>query len=435
MKIQQIYSLYGINYSISIDSRNIKPGDVFFGIKGDRTNGNLYAQDAIKKGAIAAVVDDEQISKHDKCIFVSDSLEALQTLATYHRSKLNIPILGITGTNGKTTTKELVASVLDKKFNIHYTQGNFNNHIGVPLTLLGMRPETEFGIVEMGANHQGEIEILCNFAKPNFGIITNIGKAHLEGFGSYEGVIKTKKELYDYIRCTGGKIFVNTDNSLLAELSRNISRITYGQKSRAEITGSIMQSPDYLNIRCKFIDSENSLPLELQTRLVGNYNFENVMAAVAVGRYFGVDNEKIKVAIETYAPENNRSQIVRKGNKIIIVDCYNANPTSMKAAIDNLFMMNDTKGIPVLGDMFELGSDSIHEHESILELLKERGFSNVFLAGKLFFELKDKYQNFCFYQTTEDLANTLKNTPLKSTPILIKGSRGMKMESLTDIIV
>jgi UDP-N-acetylmuramoyl-tripeptide--D-alanyl-D-alanine ligase len=434
MNIQEIYSLYSLSYSISIDSRNIKPGAVFFALTGGRTNGNFYAHDAIEKGAIASVVDDKQLAINDKFIYVSDALEALQALASYHRDKLNIPILGITGTNGKTTTKELVASVLRKKFNIVYTQGNYNNHIGVPLTLLGLRPETEFGIVEMGANHQGEIKTLCSIAKPDYGIITNIGKAHLEGFGSFEGVKKTKKELYDYFRIAGGKLFVNIDNSILAELSQDISQTTYGQTNKAEIRGCINHSPDYLNIRCDFNSGEDTPPFELQTKLVGNYNFENVMAAIAVGRYFGVDKGKIKAAIENYVPENNRSQIVRKGNKTIIVDCYNANPTSMRAAIDNLFMMNGTEGIPVLGDMFELGDNSIHEHEAILKLLIYKGFSHVFLAGKQFYELKDKYQSLNFYQSTEDLANELKSTPLKSTPILIKGSRGMKMESLTDIL-
>lgn len=423
--LEKIYELFLASGSISTDSRKIEKGSLFFALKGELFNGNKFAEDSIRKGASYAIIDEKQYETSHRTILVENVLQCLQELASFHRKKLGIPILAITGTNGKTTTKELIAAVLSKNFKLTYTQGNLNNHIGVPLTLLSMNEETEFGVVEMGANHPGEIETLCSIADPDFGIITNIGKAHLEGFGSFEGVIKTKGELYSYLSEKEGIVFYNHDNPILEEIGKSLPRrISYG-KCNADFNGEPIPSPPYIHVKTMFPKGV----LYLNSKLIGAYNFENILAAACVGNHFGVDPLQIQQAIKEYTPSNNRSQLIQKGELKIIMDAYNANPTSMKASITSFYETREQNPYLVLGDMLELGEYSKEEHQSILELVKEKAFTNVFLIGKEFSAANQNY-SYSAFENVAELCHFLEVHPIKNGTLLIKGSRGIQLEKV-----
>ncbi|HEY9113705.1 MAG TPA: UDP-N-acetylmuramoyl-tripeptide--D-alanyl-D-alanine ligase, partial [Bacteroidales bacterium] len=378
--IEELYAHFRKYPVISTDTRKDVKDTIFFALSGGSFNGNQFAKTALKKGAALAVVEDPHFyKKGGKYFLVDNALETLQQLAVYHRSFYKNPLVAITGSNGKTTTKELIAAVLGTTYRTTATQGNYNNHIGVPITLLQLTNKTEIAVIEMGANHQGEIANLCEFAKPGFGMITNIGKAHLEGFGSYEGVIKAKNELYDYLRKSKGQVIVNADDPLLMQLSEEIDRQTYGCE-KADIQGEITSFKPFLHIKWK----KDKTVYEIETALYGSYNFYNIMAAISVGCFFKISPAKINQAIANYIPTNNRSQqFVTKKNKIIL-DAYNANPVSMAGAINSFKAFEPENPWLILGDMFELGDSSIEEHKKIIELLVEKEFENVLLVGKVF---------------------------------------------------
>ena len=420
-----IYEHYCKSYQVSTDSRNIEPASVFFALKGERFDGNDFALEVAEKGIAELVVADRpSLPDHPRIVKVKDSLEALQGLALYHRLMMkHLKVLSITGTNGKTTTKELVSAVLSRKYRTIYTQGNFNNHIGVPLTLLRIKPDTEFAVVEMGANHPGEIKTLASLACPDYGIITNIGKAHLEGFGSFEGVIKTKNELYEQLKKEGKTAFVNADNPLLMDLSQTLDRHTYGSNVADCVVKPLACGP-YLSVQYE--------GHSIQTRLVGSYNFENVAAAIAVGRYFGVGEADIKEALESYQPTNSRSQVI-EGRNHIIMDAYNANPTSMAASVKNFRTICSDKALLILGDMRELGEASEQEHKAILELLKQSGFRQAFLVGPCFSQFNDN-PDYLSFANVDDLVAYLGKHPVEGHTILVKGSRGIQLEKVLPLI-
>jgi UDP-N-acetylmuramoyl-tripeptide--D-alanyl-D-alanine ligase len=421
-EIYQVYKQYPI---ISTDSRKIEQNCIFFALKGENFNGNKYAESALEKGAAIAVIDEVEYSSTKNTFLVNDVLQTLKDLANMHRKKLRIPILAITGSNGKTTTKELTSNVLAQKFKVCFTEGNLNNHIGVPLTLLRMNSDTQFGVVEMGANHQGEIAELCKIAEPDFGIITNIGKAHLEGFGSFEGVIKTKSELYDYINKNNGTIFYNSDNEILTKLTSEIqNKISFG-KTNASFTGELLSSPPFVHVKANFKKGV----LYLNTNLTGDYNFENVLAAACIGNYFEVDPLEIQKALKNYYPQNNRSQLITKNNLKIIMDAYNANPTSMQASIKSFMSNISNQSILILGDMLELGDYSSEEHKAVLELMKTYPSAKVFTVGQNFKEIAPEF-NCQSFLNVEDLCEFLNHSPIITGDILIKGSRGIKLEKV-----
>ncbi len=425
----EIYQLFKNHPRISTDSRKIKSGGLFFALKGENFNGNKFAKSALEKGAAFAIIDEKEFFSSEKTILVDNVLHTLQELANLHRKTLALPILAITGTNGKTTTKELVSAVLAQKFKVSFTEGNLNNHIGVPLTLLKMNQETEFGVVEMGANHPGEIDALCQIAEPDFGIITNIGKAHLEGFGSFEGVIKTKTELYEFLKAKNGVIFYNNDNALLKEHTSKIrNKISYGNKN-ADFTGETIQSPPFVHVKANFKKGV----LYLNTNLIGSYNSENVMAAACIGNYFDVDPVKIQQALKDYVPTNNRSQLIQKNGLKIIMDAYNANPTSMQASITSFLSNISGKTYLILGDMLELGNYSSEEHIRILELLKNFPSTTVFVVGSIFSEVAEKYSCQSF-ENVDQLCIYLQQNKIDSGNILIKGSRGIQLEKILTCI-
>jgi len=405
-------------------------GSIFFALKGDSFNGNTFANGALNSGAAFAVVDEPGVVTDERFFLVEDVLLSLQELAQIHRSHFKCPVIGITGTNGKTTTKELINSVLSVCGKTHATQGNFNNHIGVPLTLLSADiTTTEFLIIEMGANHPGEIAFLCDIAKPDYGLITNVGKAHLEGFGSFEGVIKTKTELYDYLKSVEGKVFVCSRQHILMQHVAELNHITYGNTVDDYCFGEVISSDPLLILKW-YDNSEEHL---IYTKLVGAYNFDNVMAALCLGKYFSVPVDKVIKAIESYEPSNNRSQVMQSASNQLILDAYNANPSSMRMAIENFASMNSFPKIVILGDMFELGAESRTEHEAILTLLKDFNFSDVLLIGPRFFEVSSDSDFHCFNSTIE-AHDWLKNHPISNASILVKGSRGMKLEMLIPVL-
>lgn len=407
---------------VTTDSRNCPKGSLFFALKGENFNGNAYAAKALENGASYAVIDEPQYAADHRYIVVDNALKALQNLACQHRIALGKPIIAITGTNGKTTTKELTAAVLSRKFNVHYKQGNLNNHIGVPLTLLQMTAQHDLGIIEMGASHPGDIRELVEIACPNAGIITNVGKAHLQGFGSFEGVMKTKGELYDYIRANQGFIFRNIDNPHLCEMAGNLPAHTYSLvDNTAEVSGRVLDCTGFLSMQLQV----GGQTLDLQTHLVGAYNAENVLAAACIGNTFGLTAQEIKLTIEGYIPQNNRSMLVKSMHNTIVVDAYNANPTSMRAAIENFAQMHLDNQTLILGDMLELGEQSAKEHKEIVELLQQNHFTDVYLVGKEFASLQSAYN--CF-EDVHGLIHYLKIHPLEGRYVLLKGSRGIKLE-------
>ena len=426
MSIEEIYKLFKKHPKISTDSRHIEQGALFFALKGENFNGNTYAEAALKDGAAYSVIDEIAFQKNDRFIVVEDVLSTLQELSRYHRLQLEIPIIAITGTNGKTTTKELITAVLSKKFRVSATKGNLNNHIGVPLTLLSMDSSTQFGIVEMGANHLGEIAALCNMALPDYGLITNVGKAHLEGFGSFEGVKKTKGELYNFIGKRGGKIFRNTVNPNLTEMAADTE--TIGYKTGREgfgIEGEVVNNSPTLVFKAKFPKGW----LYIKTHLAGGYNLENAMAAVCIGNYFGVSPLEICNALENYIPTNNRSQFITTAANRILMDAYNANPTSMEAALENFRTFDAPKKGVILGDMFELGEVSLEEHQKIADKLAQMKLSLILLSGKEFSHCRVA-SNILTFESNELLINYLKIENPKGYLFLVKGSRGMRLENV-----
>ena len=427
MNISKIYALFNQHSSVSIDTRSLKPKDIFFAIKGPNFDGNNFALDAIKKGASYVISDNSTISKKsDKIIYVDNSIKALQKLANYHRRKLNTKIIAITGSNGKTTSKELILNVLKSKYKTTATKGNLNNHLGVPLSLLEINENTDFGIIEMGANHINEISQLCKIAEPNFGYITNFGNAHLEGFGSIEGVIKGKSELYNYLINNKSLIFNNSENIKQNSLINNYKN-TYSFGINSESNCIINKS-----------DSENSLNVSYQNKIIkstiyGDYNFENICIAIAIGEYFEVDFKNIKQGIESYLPDNNRSQISVKNNNTIILDAYNANPTSMSLALKAFKKTNYKNKMIIVGDMLELGKDSNHYHQEIINRLEKINDCIIYIVGEYFCKTKhsDRIESF---STTKKLINNLSKTNISNYSILIKGSRGMQLEKIIEFI-
>lgn len=400
---------------------------MFVALKGENFDANTFAEEALAKGAKYVIVDNPTYATSDKTIFVVDSLTALQQLATYHREYLKIPIVALTGSNGKTTTKELIQVVLAKKFKTKATKGNLNNHIGVPLTLLSFSKETEIGIVEMGANHQKEIEFLCEIAKPDYGYITNFGKAHLEGFGGIEGVIKGKSEMYTYLKANSKTVFVNLDDAIQNDKTIDFNRITFSQKdTSANVFINEISANPFVKIK--------TLTTEINSHLIGLYNTNNINVAITIGNYFGVSTSDIKVAIESYIPENNRSQLINKDSYEIILDAYNANPSSMKVALENFIQLDKTNKIAILGDMYELGEESLAEHKYIVDFLTKNSSFECYFIGKYFFENKSENSNFHFYESFEMFSNSLRNTNWKDKTILIKGSRGMALERTLEYI-
>ena len=411
---------------ISTDSRIAQPGSIFFALKGDNFNGNEYCEKALDNGAAYAVIDDSDFYIDQRTLLVDDVLASLQQLASDFRKHLRIPVIGITGTNGKTTTKELMATALSARFVTHATVGNLNNHIGVPITILTIKPETEIAVIEMGANHIGEIETLCKIARPTHGIITNIGKAHLEGFGSAEGVIKAKNELYNHFRQNGGTVFVNADNPLLMSLTSGMERITYGESENADFRGRIITGGQFLEFGI-----ENPAISHIATKLAGSYNFENAMAALCIAGHFRVKPEEAVKAVENYEPKMNRSQVLKTDKNTLILDAYNANPSSMQAAIHNFSAMNAPDKVLLLGDMFELGTEAGIEHKAILELAITNHFKSIITVGPHFAEAAAGKQNVEAVSTVSELNDYLIHAGIVGATILIKGSRGMKLETIT----
>ena len=425
--IANLHSLFLECSSVSTDTRKIEKNSLFVALKGDNFDANTFAKEALEKGAKYVVIDNPTYLIDNRTLLVKDSLVALQELAKYHRTFLGLPIIALTGSNGKTTTKELIHAVLSKKYNTLATIGNLNNHIGVPLTLLRFTKETEIGIVEMGANHQKEIEFLCKIAQPDYGYITNFGKAHLEGFGGVEGVIKGKSEMYDYLRDNNKIVFVNLDDSIQKEKSTNIKRFSF---SLNDSTADVKISTIEANPMVKIIFNNQTI----QSHLIGIYNANNINAAITIGNYFKVSDELIKEAIENYIPENNRSQLIHKNGNEIILDAYNANPSSMAAAIANFIQLEKKNKIAILGDMFELGEESHNEHEKIVDLLINETSISTYFIGKDFYANQTSNTHLKFFENFENFAAFLKTNLPNNNLLLIKGSRGMALEKTLDLI-
>ncbi len=418
MKTPNLYKLYTQHFLVDTDTRNIRKNTIFFALKGDNFNGNKFAEKSLELGANFAVVDEEEYKTDNNIILVDNVLETLQKLANYHRKQLNIPIIGLTGSNGKTTTKELINVVLSKKYKTAATKGNLNNHIGVPLTLLSITPKNEIGIIEMGANHQKEIEFLSSICEPDFGYITNFGKAHLEGFGGVEGVIKGKSELYTFLRKNNKTAFVNPSDDIQIQKTKDITSVYFDTNE------------------LYFIDANPFVKLSykdtvIKSNLIGSYNYSNIAAAITIGKYFKVSKQNIKKAIEEYIPKNNRSQIIESKTNKIILDAYNANPSSMKVALENFAALPEKNKVIILGDMFELGEDSLKEHQAIIDLSDILKFKKQYFVGENFYQTNTNKLQF---KTYEELEGYIKKNPLENQSILIKGSRGMRLERILDAI-
>ena len=429
MKIQELYEIYKKYPFVSTDTRTHHlSGSIFFALKGGNFDGNKYIEQALEQGCAFAVGDDPELPKNDhRIILVKNVLQTLQELARFHRRALQIPVIGITGTNGKTTTKELVATVLSTQYNVLYTQSNLNNHIGVPLTLLSMTKMHEIAVIEVGANHPGEIAELAAIAEPDYGLITNVGKAHLEGFGSFENVIKTKSELYNYLEKAKGKIFINQDNPHLNKIPCDAEKIYYGTKPGVFVWGEIVENATpFLNLKW-FADEKEH---QVATQLIGGYNFENVLAAATIGTYFKIEGEKICQALADYIPQNNRSQLKKTAKNCLIIDAYNANPTSMLASLENFSKMKISSKAVILGDMKELGKDSIVEHQKIIDFIDKNHFDKIFLCGETFSGLSEN--KYPFFIDVNELIENLKKENLQGYYILIKGSRSIQLEKVID---
>ena len=425
MQIEELYQLFEQHPSVQTDTRKLNPGDIFFALKGDNFNGNSFAKKAIDAGAAYAVIDEKEFEIPGKTILVEDVLTTLQQLAKFHREQFSIPFLAITGSNGKTTTKELVHAVLSSTFKTYTTEGNLNNHIGIPLTILKIKKDAELAVIEMGANHQKEIAGYCIYAKPTHGLITNCGKAHLEGFGGVEGVKKGKGELYDYLKENKGTAFVMWDYDYLQVMSKGFEHIIKYGTANADIEGSAIKSEPFLVVNI----SKGSTCGTIHTNLVGDYNLPNVLTAVTAGKYFGVKDSAIKKAIETYIPSNSRSQLLEKGTNKIILDAYNANPSSMRLAIENLAKIDAENKVLILGAMAELGNESMKEHKDIVDLIKQYDWKAVILVGGDFLRFDHPFSTFA---TSSEVKSWLKEQHFEHTHMLIKGSRSMQMEKVLE---
>ena len=419
MNISKLYNIFKEYPSISTDSRNIKKDSIFFALKGENFNGNKFAEEALKSGCKYAVIDEKKYEINENYILVNNALKTLQQLASHHRDNINIPIIAITGTNGKTTSKELITSCLSSELETAYTKGNYNNHIGVPLTLLEINKKHEIGIIEMGANHKNEINFLCEIAKPSYGIITNIGKAHLEGFKNFEGVKSTKKELYDFIKKNNGIIFINNDDKTLNEISKNIKSITYGKNG--DIIGEEVTSSVYTEVLFNKI--------KINSNLIGSYQFYNIMLAIAVAKHFSIKEKNIIKSLESYYPKNNRSQVIQSERNLIILDAYNANPSSMNEMINSFYKIKKEGKVCILGDMGELGIFSKNEHEEIIKLNKKLNLKTFYIGSE--FRKLTKKNSFIDFQ---EFKNYLKDFPITNSTILIKGSRSQKLENIVELL-
>ena len=428
MKIDDLHSLFSKSSGISTDTRTIKKNNIFFCLKGEKFDGNLFIDQAFHLGASFVIYDDEQLNyKSKKAIRVKNALETLQSLAKYHRSKFKIPVIGLTGSNGKTTSKELINSVLSQKFNVTFTSNNFNNHIGVPLTILKINRKTDIAIIEMGANHLGEIDLLCNIADPNIGYITNFGKAHLEGFGGIEGVIKGKSELYEYIRESKGVVLINNDDRIQKEKSRGINTFSFGMSKKSDFL--IYNTSSNKNL-CEASLNDK----KITSNLYGEYNFENINASIAMGIHFGLSFDQIENGIKNYIPKNNRSEMIKTKKNLLFVDSYNANPTSMKLSIQSFMKFKEVKKTLILGDMHEIGKTYLIEHERILNSVKNNKDLKIFLVGKIFNKLKFNSGRIHFFKETNELIEYFKKNLITGQTILLKGSRKINLEKVIPIL-
>ena len=427
MQVEELYQKYLETGKVSTDTRKITRGSVFFALKGPTFNGNQYAQEALDKGASYAVVDEAAYAKDPRCLLVADTLIALQQLARHHRSQLSIPVIGLTGSNGKTTTKELVNAVLSTTFKTYATQGNLNNHIGVPVTVLSIETSCQIAIVEMGANRLGEIEMLCSICNPTHGFITNIGKAHIGTFGGFDNIVRGKSELYQHLITHGGIVFINSRNPILANMARRFKDPIFYPAAGDYYHCEPADGGDYLALI-----AENGERVE--TRMTGIYNFENAAVALAIGKFFGVDARKANAAVANYAPGNMRSQVVRTGSNTIILDAYNANPTSMEAALENLSQMPATRKVAILGDMYELENEARAEHERLGVLLSEKKISDAYLCGPLMASAYKTFPKGKYFPSKDLLIAELKSNPVTQAVILVKASRGMALEQVVDYL-
>lgn len=429
---EELYKHYLKNPIISTDTKNISDGCIFFALKGDNFNANEFAEQAIEKGAAFVVIDEDRFAINDKCLLVNNVLLTLQDLARHHRKQLNIPVIGLTGSNGKTTSKELVNAVLAKRYKTFATFGNLNNHIGVPLSILSIKNDVQVAVIEMGANHQKEIELLCSIAQPTHGIITNVGMAHLDGFGGFGGVKKGKAELYDYLKQTNGYTFINRDNNHLMEMSAlaGLSKlIYYGTENGNAIKGHLKSSDPFIEVEW----TNHEVSTAVKTNLTGSYNFENILAAICIGDFFDMKFEEINSGLADYQPKNNRSQLTKTDNNTVICDFYNANPSSMSAALHNISVLKADKKIAILGDMFELGPESEVQHRLIAEQAYESGLNEIIFIGKYFNVIQDASKGI-FFETPDQVENYLAENKIIDSLVLLKGSRGMKLESLLEYL-
>lgn len=427
MDIRNLYTRYQESGLVSTDTRKIVPNSMFFALKGDRFNANEFAQQALDNGASYVVIDEEKFKTDDRCLVVNNVLESLQDLARYHRLQLQIPFIGLTGSNGKTTSKELVATVLSRKFKTLATVGNLNNHIGVPLTLLSIDPKIEIAVIEMGANHVGEIALLCSIANPTHGFITNIGKAHIGTFGGFDNIIRAKSELYQHLITNQGTVFINSGNEILSNMSKRFKEPVFYPGAADYYHCELIGADPFVKVR-----AENGQVIS--TSLVGAYNFENIAVALCIGKYFGVEASMGNDAIHSYVPGNMRSQLVKKNGNTVILDAYNANPSSMKAAIENMASMQAQNKVVILGDMYELEEEAEAEHRNIGKLLKTSHFKKVILCGKLMKAAKDEYAEALFFESKDALIEELKRNSLKDSTVLVKASRGMGLETVVEFI-
>ncbi|WP_412469391.1 UDP-N-acetylmuramoyl-tripeptide--D-alanyl-D-alanine ligase [Pedobacter sp. KLB.chiD] len=423
-----LYKYYQENSTISTDTRNITPGCIFFALKGDLFNANQFAAQALEKGAAFAVIDEEKYAQNERFLLVEDGLSSLQDLARYHRKQLNIPVIGLTGSNGKTTSKELINAVLSERYNTFATFGNLNNHIGVPLSILSITADVQIAVIEMGANHQKEIELLSTIAQPTHGIITNVGMAHLEGFGGFEGVKKGKAELYAYLKQSNGYTFINRDNPHLLEMSMAAGLnklIYYGTENGNTIKGELKSSDPFIEVNW----TNHEVSSSVKTNLTGSYNFENILAAICIGDFFDMSPEEINAGLSNYQPKNNRSQLTKTEKNTVICDFYNANPSSMAAALKNLSVISAVKKMAILGDMFELGPESHDQHELIVKQANESGLDQIIFIGKDFYAFKDEFDGL-YFEKPADAEIFFTENQVHDQLVLLKGSRGMKLESL-----
>lgn len=443
MDIKQLYAIYQKHLMVTTDSRDCPMGSIFIALKGASFDGNKFAAAALQKGCSYAVIDEKEYAEDgdDRYILVKDCLTTFKELAREHRRQFDIPVVGITGTNGKTTTKELVSAVLAKKYNVMHTEGNFNNDVGVPKTLLRLGKDHQIAVVEMGASHPGDIKKLVEYVEPTCGLITNVGRAHLQGFGSFEGVKRTKGELYDFLKATGGLVFLNTSNKYLVEMAREreLDRIvSYGLDERAQVQGRVTASDPFITIEWRHSRNDNNFPISLnewhtvKTRLIGSYNLDNVLAAVTTGLHFNVSEAQINHAIESYEPTNNRSELVKTSDNTLIVDAYNANPTSMAAALDSFGKIStDLPKMAILGDMRELGAVSAEEHQKVVDTLREKGFNDVWLVGEEFAKTQCDYRK---YNNVEEVKQAIATAKPTGKCILVKGSNGIRLFELPALL-